>query len=131
MSNDAPNTPAYTMPLKMRARLLSYRIRSAPRRWLGRWVRGFKALTCRHRFDLRDQTMTGILPPLPPRSASPREWERYGRAVVCGDHPWHTHRVAWPCSKCGTVFYAHCGLDILAGRGTRNPPNHRIGQSEK
>ena len=41
MSNDAPTTPAYTMPLKMRARLLSYRIRSAPRRWLGRWVRVF------------------------------------------------------------------------------------------
>ena len=41
MSNDAPITPAYTMHPKMRRKLRSYAIRSAARRWLGRWVRLF------------------------------------------------------------------------------------------
>jgi hypothetical protein len=41
MSNDAPITPAYTMHPKMRRRLRSYALRTAARRWLGRWVRLF------------------------------------------------------------------------------------------
>jgi hypothetical protein len=39
----APIIPAYTMHPKMQRRLRSYRIRSAARRWLGRWVRLFWA----------------------------------------------------------------------------------------
>ena len=26
-------------------------------------------------------------------------------------------RVQWPCSKCGKVFKAHCGLDIVPANG--------------
>jgi hypothetical protein len=36
--------------------------------------------------------------------------ELVGRPTPDGD-------VTWPCSKCGKVFKAHCGLDIVPRHG--------------
>lgn len=38
-------------------------------------------------------------------------------------HPAHTHRIQWPCHKCGKVFWGHCGLGIMSGHRTDQPPN--------
>ncbi|SPF56584.1 hypothetical protein SBF1_9290003 [Candidatus Desulfosporosinus infrequens] len=29
------------------------------------------------------------------------------------NHPNFKKRVQWKCHKCGEIFFAHCGLDIL------------------
>lgn len=26
-------------------------------------------------------------------------------------------RIKWPCAKCGKIFYAHCGVDIIGVMG--------------
>lgn len=79
----------------------------------------FKRATCSHEFDNGDLDLTNILrPDEPARGAGQAAWDKWAEEVVLGNHPWHTHRVEWPCKKCGKIFYAHCGLDILAGRRT-------------
>lgn len=78
----------------------------------------FRRQVCRHEFRNEDLALTGIpKPPDPAPGATREELDRWGDEVIGGKHPWHTERVRWPCAKCGTVFLAHCGLDILAGRG--------------
>ena len=49
-----------------------------------------KQIFCRHRFNLKDLKGTGL------------EGKK---------------RVSWECFKCGRVFYAHCGLDIIPTKG--------------
>ena len=66
-------------------------------------------------------TLTGIQEQKrPAENATYAEWMEWhlGR----DKDPAHTKRVSWPCAKCGEVFYAHCGLDIL-NHGKIMPPN--------
>ncbi|MCK5316873.1 MAG: hypothetical protein KAJ55_03110 [Anaerolineales bacterium] len=65
---------------------------------------------CKHTFDMDDLEQTGIPELEPPKTRGYKEWERYFSKVY--SHEGVTKRVRWPCSKCGKVFYAHCGLDI-------------------
>ena len=65
---------------------------SANSGFLSRLVRKFIERKCSHEFELKDLHKTG-------------ESEDGCR------------RVAWPCRKCGKVFYAHCGLDISPKHG--------------
>jgi hypothetical protein len=67
-------------------------------------------LKCKHTFDMVDLEQTGIPELEPPETRGYEEWERYFTAIY--KHESVTRRVKWPCSKCGKVFYAHCGLDI-------------------
>lgn len=77
-----------------------------------RWL---KKKLCNHEFKPSDLTQTGIKEQEKPESSNYREWLAYyeGR----DKHPSHTHRVWWPCHKCGKGFYAHCGLDIAPKNG--------------
>ncbi|MDP1580711.1 MAG: hypothetical protein Q8M02_10550 [Candidatus Didemnitutus sp.] len=121
MSNDAPITPAYTMHPKMRRRLRSYRIRSAARRWLRGFFRRFRQAICRHGFRLADLTNTGIPQPAKPtENAGYYEWLNYYARLSA--HPANSQRVRWPCAKCGKVFFAHCGLEIMHTHGPILPP---------
>ena len=69
-----------------------------------------RQLKCNHKFDMADLKQTGIPELEPPKTRGYKEWERYFTAIY--KHESVTKRVRWPCSKCGKVFYAHCGLDI-------------------
>ncbi len=52
----------------------------------------FKKVACRHTFDLADLESRGS-----------------------------DGNVRWPCAKCGKVYVAHCGLEILShGRPTQD-----------
>lgn len=66
---------------------------------------------CRHSFRLADLRFTGI--PVPPRPATESFYVMLTYFASLADHPSHRERVEWPCLKCGRVFRAHCGLDIL------------------
>lgn len=69
-------------------------------RTVGRLVAWVRQRACRHRFAMEDL------------------------ATVNDDGG--ADRVAWPCDKCGKVFRAHCGLDIVPENGPafrRTPPN--------
>ncbi len=72
----------------------------------------FRKKYCKHEFDLNDLRKTNIPEPAKPTSNNYEEWCKYYSAPH--EHDSHTKRVMWPCSKCGKVFYAHCGLDILS-----------------
>ena len=74
-----------------------------------RW--NFWRRKCAHEFRLSDMKQTGILLPVKPSTNSFEAWTAYYRTV--GQHPSHLKRISWPCRKCGEVFNAHCGLDIL------------------
>ena len=65
---------------------------------------------CKHTFDMADLEKTGIPEIEPPKTRGYKEWEQYFSKIYSCDGV--TKRVRWPCSKCGKVFYAHCGLDI-------------------
>lgn len=68
--------------------------------------------TCRHEFRMGEQQLTGIpKPPEPAKNASYDVWLKYLSALNKSD--WHLKRIRWPCCKCGKVFHAHCGLDII------------------
>lgn len=69
-----------------------------------------KPRVCRHRFAIEDLKKTGIPELEKPATNGYQEWADYYSAR--DKHEGHTKRVAWPCDKCGKVFYAHCGLDI-------------------
>lgn len=72
----------------------------------------FKQLTCSHEFRYENLENTGIpKPPEPRPEASFNDWMIYRQGLSKSD--WHLKRVRWPCFKCGKVFEAHCGLDIL------------------
>ena len=77
---------------------------------------------CKHEFALDDLRRTGIPEPEKPHGNDYKEWcEYFGKRY---DHDSVTKRVAWPCAKCGEVFYAHCGLDIYKhGTPQRRVPN--------
>lgn len=66
---------------------------------------------CRHRFNLADLELTNI--PVPPRPATESFYVMLTYFASLADHPSHRERVEWPCRKCGRVFRAHCGLEIL------------------
>jgi hypothetical protein len=77
---------------------------------------------CRHKFQLGDQTLTGIPEQEKPApNASYGEWMEYFSSR--NKHPSHTQRIKWPCAKCGKVFYEHCGLDVLSKHGEIIPHN--------
>ncbi len=82
------------------------------------WFTRLFARRCAHQLCLSDLNLTGIEPPLaPPRSAGYEA--QCDHLSALWTHPSHTRRVSWVCTKCGTVFYGHCGLDILSRtRGT-------------
>jgi len=71
---------------------------------------------CRHTFAIDDLSLTGI-----PEQEKPidqrdyKAWERYWQQYWHGDC--NEKRVKWPCSKCGRIFYAHCGLNISPWHG--------------
>ena len=66
---------------------------------------------CDHSFNLADLKSTGIPEPEQPKTNDYIKLAAWFRTYWESDHV--KKRVAWPCSKCGTVFYAHCGLDML------------------
>lgn len=71
---------------------------------------------CRHTFALDDLSLTGIPEPEKPANQFDRKaWDRYWHEYWYGD--WNKKRVRWPCSKCGKVFYAHCGLYVSPHHG--------------
>jgi hypothetical protein len=77
---------------------------------------------CAHEFLLVDLKQTGMPEPAQPaQDAGSEEWELYYDELHNGEH--HMKRVAWPCRKCGKVFYAHCGLDISPKHGFIVQPN--------
>ncbi len=77
------------------------------------WLR---RIFCIHKFRLGDQSFTKIPEPTPPPwNAGYDEWSQYLQDR--DKHVSHTRRIQWPCAKCGKVFYAHCGLDILSRHG--------------
>lgn len=79
--------------------------------------------TCRHQFQTKDLKRTDIpIPTKPSRGASWKDCQKWADEAICGNHPSHTHRVEWPCCKCNTLFYGHCGLDILSKYGKHIPP---------
>lgn len=91
---------------------------------LRRMVQWLRRKCCRHQFALCDQQLTGIQEQeRPAPNASYAEWMQWYRNR--DKDPAHTKRVSWPCVKCGEVFYAHCGLDILR-HGTIKPLNNTI-----
>ena len=69
--------------------------------------------TCRHEFELNDLERTGVTEPARPdfSNRDAKTWEAYLHELWHGD--WRKHVVRWPCCKCGRVFEAFCGLDIL------------------
>ena len=70
-----------------------------------------KQFFCDHKFDLNDMKLTGILELKVPTTNGYDEWIVYFKEMYTHDSV--TKRVKWPCAKCGKVFYAHCGLDII------------------
>jgi len=74
-----------------------------------------KQFFCRHKFAMEDLKLTHIAPPPTPFKGTYAEWEHFYEGI--DTHESHTHRVEWPCDKCGKVFYAHCGLDIAPENG--------------
>jgi hypothetical protein len=76
-------------------------------------TRLFRRSVCAHEFHLSDLQKTGI-PPLetPIDRHDYRGWMTYYCNIYT--HPSVTERVEWPCVKCGKVFRAHCGLDVLS-----------------
>ena len=42
------------------------------------------------------------------------EFSLSGLNIINDDGP---ERVSWPCSKCGKMFFAHCGLSIAPDHG--------------
>ena len=78
--------------------------------------------TCAHEFSLTDLRLTGIPELEKPTTNGYAEWEKYFREIYT--HESVTKRVAWPCCKCGEVFYAHCGLDVYKhGTAQQRVPN--------
>ena len=79
-------------------------------------VRYFRKNTCKHEFDLADLNKTNIPPLEQPASKSDYcGWVEYFKNVY--NHDSVTKRVMWPCWKCGKIFFAHCGLDIIPTHG--------------
>lgn len=93
---------------------------------LWRLVRGVFAYSCRHDFRNSDLSLTGIAIPVLDKTAGYDAGLKYFAGLSA--HPSHTHRVQWPCAKCGKLFFAHCGLDVLAGRGTSSSPNAKASE---
>ena len=88
---------------------------------LRRVVQWLRRKCCRHQFALCDQQLTGIQEQeRPADNATYADWMQWHQSR--DKDPAHTKRVSWPCVKCGEVFYAHCGLDILR-HGTIKPLN--------
>ena len=86
-----------------------------------RWIRQH---FCRHTFRLADLQLTGIKEAEKPASSAPyKEQEAWFINRYTEDA--FTKRVSWRCSKCGRIFYAHCGLDISPEHGPIIPPNAR------
>jgi hypothetical protein len=78
-------------------------------------MKWLKQRFCRHRLALEDLHLTGIKPPEKPNRLAPYDdWRDYWDEYWHGE--WVKKRVAWPCDRCGEVFYAHCGLDLY-GKG--------------
>ncbi len=71
----------------------------------------------KHDFNLDDLELTGFDPLKEPDNNDYDEWAKYYSEIY--NHKSHTMRVKWPCRKCGEVFYAHCGIDILNKRGCK------------
>ena len=80
------------------------------------WFKRPKAIVCQHVFDLDDLSSTNQEPIVEPDFHDYRGWQEYYANRT--RHPSHTHRVQWPCRKCGKVFFAHCGLDISPKHGS-------------
>lgn len=78
----------------------------------------FRKKFCKHRFAIEDLIITGIKELPAPETGGYDAWIEHFRIVNSCKHPSHTHRVYWACDKCGKVFYAHCGLDIIGTHGT-------------
>ena len=87
-------------------------------------VRWLRRVACCHTFRLGGQSLTGIPEPEKPEdNAGYAAWSEYYQSLYNG--PSFTKRVQWPCAKCGKVFFAHCGLDILS-HGNIQPPNNEL-----
>lgn len=82
-----------------------------PRRRLQPVVVWLRQRFCRHTFAIEDLSLTGIPEPEKPANQFDRmAWDNYWHQYWHGD--WNEKRVQWPCSKCGKMFFAHCGLNI-------------------
>lgn len=80
-------------------------------------IKWLRQTTCCHVFRLEEQSLTGIPKPLePPDKTGYKRWLEYYQSLDKSD--WHLKRVQWPCAKCGKIFFAHCGLDILSKHGS-------------
>ena len=89
---------------------------------LQRGVRWIRQHFCRHTFRLADLHLTGIKEAEKPAANAPyKEQEAWFINRYTEDA--FTKRVSWRCSKCGRIFYAHCGLDISPEHGPIIPPN--------
>lgn len=92
-----------------------------------RLVRCAWAPKCNHEFALSDLHKTGIEPTPAPKTRGYEEWQEYFR--LWNNEPAHSERVEWKCCKCGEIFRAHCGLDILK-HGKIHSPNSKISGCE-
>ena len=88
-------------------------------RWLKRLRTWFRPAVCRHEFKYADLKLTEIPEPETPKDNDYLAWQKYYSIIYTHDSV--TKRVVWTCYKCGRVFYASCGLDILAHHGHAVP----------
>lgn len=73
------------------------------------------SLLCKHEFRLQDLEDAKQEPLPKPTTRGYKEWSEYLTELY--KHDSVLKRVKWPCWKCGKVFYAHCGLDIVPKHG--------------
>lgn len=74
-------------------------------------LNAFKKRVCSHEFRLSDMKLTGIPELEKPKDDDYAGWKKYYRDIY--DHDSVKKRVSLPCCKCGEMFYAQCGLDII------------------
>jgi len=87
---------------------------------MAKFLAWLHAKLCSHEFRLTDLDRTGLPEPAKPDYLCSFE---ACQEYYYGD--WHKKRVGWPCAKCGSVFYAHCGLDISPKHGPIIPGSSR------
>ena len=86
-------------------------------------LNAFKKRVCSHEFRLSDMKLTGIPELEKPSNDDYAGWKKYYRDVF--DHDSVTKRISLPCCKCGEMFYAQCGLDIIS-KGKVIPDKEKI-----
>lgn len=72
----------------------------------------FKKTVCSHEFRLSDMKLTGLPELEKPLNNDYSAWKKYFNEIY--EHDSIKKRVSLPCCKCGKMFYAQCGLDIIS-----------------